>query len=702
MPIARRLAPAAAPAPAVVALDFETHLFAPGDMAPRIVCLSAAWPNGWPTVEGHEGARQRFVTLLENGSHMVWHNAAYDMACALYNWPDLAPRIFAAYREGRIHCTRVREMLLDIARLGHTKGRSYSLADIVARQTGRELDKTTWRTGYGELDGVPLEQWPTGAVEYAKTDAVEARALYERQAVHEALIPSAAAEAFAAFCLHLATVRGIYTDSAEVARLRAQVDAELDGALRTLQPTGLIAPVMKGRGSKRAPTGEYKRVVKLAERYAEQLAAERGVSLPRTPTGRVQLTDDSVETLADETLTAFVTLGRAKGLHAEVERLAKGTLLPLHPAYNTPMETGRTSSGGGVSGINIQNRRRAPGYREVFKARAGHALIAVDYSHIELNALAQVCLHHLGYSRLGEAINAGRDPHLVTAASFAGVDYETALARHGERDKQIKSLRDMAKAFNFGLPGGLAEDKFIGFAQATYRVTIAPSRWNVLGGEWRTVRPEDAPTTVKVAALPDDVQRDIERAGAALPPNGGPLRVLTRWLYQHYGMLAVEPGTFGDLQIGWFRAYPEIRDYFKFVRDLPSTPDGLRVTQLYSNRIRSACSYCAACNSHFQGLAADGAKRAITLLTEEMWTARRSPLYRSNVVAFVHDEIIAEIPLDRLHDAADRMATVMVDGMNHYLPDVPCKVSPPVAMLNWSKAAERTLDVAGRLTPWTP
>jgi DNA polymerase I-like protein with 3'-5' exonuclease and polymerase domains len=66
----------------------------------------------------------------------------------------------------------------------------------------------------------------------------------------------------------------------------------------------------------------------------------------------------------------------------------------------------------------------------------------------------------------------------------------------------------------------------------------------------------------------------------------------------------------------------------------------------------------------------------------------------------VHDEIIAEVPEDRAHEAAHRIAEVMVETMNLYTPDVPARAEPAL-MRRWYKAAD-PVYVDGRLVPWEP
>ena len=64
-----------------------------------------------------------------------------------------------------------------------------------------------------------------------------------------------------------------------------------------------------------------------------------------------------------------------------------------------------------------------------------------------------------------------------------------------------------------------------------------------------------------------------------------------------------------------------------------------------------------------------------------------------------HDEIIAEVPEHRAHEAAERLAAVMHDTAAANCPDVPIVVEPAL-MRRWYKGAKTTRDGAGRLVVW--
>lgn len=168
-----------------------------------------------------------------------------------------------------------------------------------------------------------------------------------------------------------------------------------------------------------------------------------------------------------------------------------------------------------------------------------------------------------------------------------------------------------------------------------------------------------------------------------------------------YGV-TITPEQAKRLKQQFVTAYPELELYFRYVASLPGLDFGeARIEQHVSKRIRGGLSYTEACNSMFQGLAADGAKAALFNASYECYADESSDLYGSRIFTFVHDEIIAEVPEDFAHEAAQRLTQVMVDSMSKFIPDVPITASP-VLMKRWSKDAEAVYDANGRLVVWSP
>ncbi len=89
-------------------------------------------------------------------------------------------------------------------------------------------------------------------------------------------------------------------------------------------------------------------------------------------------------------------------------------------------------------------------------------------------------------------------------------------------------------------------------------------------------------------------------------------------------------------------------------------------------------SFNAALNIPVQGTAAEGFKLAMRALH------RRLPELGARGVLIVHDEYIAEVPVERAEDAQRCIVETMRDEMRRVLPDVPVVVDAKIAA-NWSE-----------------
>jgi DNA polymerase I-like protein with 3'-5' exonuclease and polymerase domains len=318
-----------------------------------------------------------------------------------------------------------------------------------------------------------------------------------------------------------------------------------------------------------------------------------------------------------------------KLLSTYVPALEGGVNHPINAFFRPLVETGRVS----CRRPNLMNLPRFPGVRECFVPREGYVFCTVDYDTLELCTLAQCCIWLVGQSELGEAINAGLDPHLDFAANMMGIEYEHAKELKAAQDEEVKHYRQLAKVANFGLPGGLGAKKFVKFAAG------------------------------------QDVFITLEEATA----------LKNQWLHQ----------------------WPEMHKYFGAINRLVGHTGEGTLVQFVSNRVRGGVTYTAACNSYFQGLAADGAKEANFRIQKECYIDTASVLFGSRMSCFVHDETILEHPIEDAHIRADRQADVMCEAMQTFVPDIKIKASPAL-MFKWYKDAEGVYDAKGKLIPWEP
>ncbi len=144
-----------------------------------------------------------------------------------------------------------------------------------------------------------------------------------------------------------------------------------------------------------------------------QWCGEHGFDMRETPSGKPELSADACAEIGDPILELYAEYSQlTKVASNDLVFLERGTREPIHCRYNVLLETGRTSS----SSPNLQNLRRLPGIREAFVPPPGHSFVIADFGGLELATLAEACIALVGYSRLAEALNAGREPHLEVAA----------------------------------------------------------------------------------------------------------------------------------------------------------------------------------------------------------------------------------------------------------------------------------------------
>ncbi len=274
--------------------------------------------------------------------------------------------------------------------------------------------------------------------------------------------------------------------------LRALDIVREDGSKDTKLAKGIMFDVM-GDMCKLTKTG-VKEAAKLIKKTGATEAQAHAAMVKHNAHKYVSTDRESCEASGDERMLQYcnyVSIDKIRGtyvtkLWAGADHTDGTPSRPIHPNFEVLMATGRTS----CSAPNVQNPPRAPGVRECFIPRPGWVYINCDFDLAELRSLAQVCLSRIGYSKLADALNAGYDPHLSVAAQIMGITYDEAKMRRQAGDKLVKEMRTLAKAANFGFPGGLGPAAFIAFARGSYKVILTMEQATKLRKDWRAAWPE--------------------------------------------------------------------------------------------------------------------------------------------------------------------------------------------------------------------
>ena len=148
----------------------------------------------------------------------------------------------------------------------------------------------------------------------------------------------------------------------------------------------------------------------------------------------------------------------------------------------------------------------------------------------------------------------------------------------------------------------------------------------------------------------------------------------------------------------WRQVYPEMPMAMNWVNSQIDpqygSPDLFCYETQGYNRFRAATTYCAAANGKFmQSLSSDGAKRAVCWLARAAseglpWDSPFALLSDSINLAFIHDETLTAHPDDELMtERCLLQSQLMVEAMQISMPDVMIEAEPAV-MRRWIKAAE--------------
>lgn len=661
-----------------VALDVETHLIAPGCVAPRLVCVSVYSGDGdvalYDRIEGMAVAR----ALLEDPDvTIIGHHIFFDLCVLAAEDETLLSLIFDEIDAGRVRDTKLRQQIIDNAEgklkfvfndeTGEYNRVDYSLFTLVKRHLGRDvkhlkIGPDIWRLRYNELDGVPIPQWPPEASSYAIADAVDTFDIFMLQQAYcepHGLPGGLVAEITqvqAAWALYLTGAWGVRTDGDAVAKLKAEVTEEYQAALATAQRHGFIRKGIKESRNTKA----IKEAVQAwyAEHEKPMKWTTGGKSgQPQIGMDREQLTEIECSGCGFDfrgcscgvdvdgvhrglwAVAEVVRLGKL--LSTYISALERGVKIPLNPTYNAIIETFRTSCSQGMKiqgvpmGCNLQNPPRKSGVRECFRPRPSTTFCFCDYDTLEMRTLAQTCIELFGYSHIADAIREGRDLHVAIAAELLGMTYEEAEEKYIAGDKIVAENRQVAKPANYGMAGGMAAETFIAYAKGQGTI----------------------------------VSRKTAR----------------------------------QLHAAFRSTWREMNDYFAFISSLIG--DGNRVQAITfprSGLMRGDVTYTAAANGFFQHRAAMGAKDALYQVVRECYIVQDSPLFGCRSWLFAHDEIGIEIPYTgrRASDAALRLQQVMIDRMSWWCPDVPIGATACMTR-RWYKGAKAVFD-GGIMVPSRP
>jgi DNA polymerase I-like protein with 3'-5' exonuclease and polymerase domains len=709
----------------VVALDTETYLIGPEAISPKVVCVSLANREDASTVDSDLLAAHRWETLhilkslLTNDEvALVGHNMAYDLCCIRETWPELTMLIWDKLAKGLVTDTMIREKLLNLSQYGdiefiplpdgQTKRLLYNLNALGSKYLG--IDRSDekegddiWRLRYNELDGKEIEDYPEEARTYAIDDAIETLLVYEAQDKRctadrgPGSMNTHTFQTAIDYALRRMTGNGVRIDREKRDALQAELDEQLceenqpllikSGILRPAVPSrphsnqkkklkamfpdmedlasvdwAPIREELEEQGIRFTKPKKASRDTTILASVIEAVCEEHGIEVRKTASGKTASDGAFLKEIAH--LDPILQEYQAR---MELARLA-GTELPrldaerVHPNFDILKETGRTSSYGNSKNrpalypsTNIQ--QVDPRARGVFIPDPGCVFASVDYSSLELVSTAQKTYSLFGYSVHRDKVLAGCDLH-----AFLGSQLAFALdPGFGDACADCTTADEVYEKFIAKKNGTDEEQDFF----EHWRKFAKPTGLGYPGGL-------GAKTFITYAAGIYDVH--------------------------------VDQDTAERLKEIWLATYPEMVDYFDWINKHcvdPEDPDAY----CYETPLgmwRAKATYCAAANGAcMQSPSAEGAK----LATFRLMRACDDPedlLHGCKGWAFIHDEVMVQIPEDRFMSArAERVGAILEGAMGAVFPDVPIEAEPAL-MRRWDKKAKTEYDSNKNLVVWEP
>lgn len=413
-------------------LDTETELIKHDGHIPRLV-LSSAYCKGKEIYLIKNDDISRFLEQHKSCT-LVFHNAAFDLkVLTQHTGFDFHAQIM----KDKILDTAILYRLVSLADRGLEAFR-YSLDHCVKQMYQVELPKDDdIRLTFGQYlannNSVDYDEISKAHLEYAGLDPVATMKVYEK--IQKKITKEIPTSNRCGHQIHLMgdialdRIRnyGIGVDLEYVNNLRAGWDGQMDAIGKVLASYGLVRG-LKGFQSK------YEEIMEFLE-----------IDLPKSPkTGKLSM---KAEDLAPhrqqpfvDALLSFLELEKLKAFLNEL------TASRVYPRYGSIKKTGRTS----CSKPNIQNPPKKGGVREAFVPKPGHKFIDIDYSSIELYALAQTLKNFFGHSVLFDKLSRGEDVHIYAASQI----FDKTEAEVTPEERQI------AKICNYGLAANMSPETF--------------------------------------------------------------------------------------------------------------------------------------------------------------------------------------------------------------------------------------------------
>lgn len=747
-----------------LAFDFETYAFIAGVQLPPPVCMSFAFiegPDGGPYSIGEHAVVlwREGLELLAQALREAWllvgANPSFDGLVSVYAHHD--PEAFVAQwawalKQGRVTDVLLRQKLLDGAWDHYYK--SYSL-NTVATRWDMPLDKANkWRIRFGELDGMPVSQYPEAAYRYSLEDALATAHVWIKQEQQRLVgspyfpgrdpLANQYDQTRYTFPITDLASYGLRANARSVSRFKADETRRMLQLRDTLELNGLVVR-------------EYKRDVAAVDQYAESI----GAPLPRTKGGNPSTSRKALIGPGDP------LLAKAHAWREHAPELAEHGLCSCK--FKAPDAPARERIAAGFAAQGQEPPMSTPGKKTRKETPEGYAArlakfvprVKTDADACERAEHCQACTDGIDHecmrvmpryseyngivSLLGSPMSllekAAREPWhayynsmVSTGRTATGTDEESDKKGNAQNPRRKPGVRECQEPrgrivtlngadIDFEEAWAFIEADFSAVELHTFsQICYWLQGWSELGrklnagidvhGEVCADIMGETYDQVMYWKEHDEARLgDNRTAGKAinfLRKGAGGAGAFERAAWNQYGVDTTKiPGgarrlvglhdartpEFGQVYSPWCKSHARNPGRRDSKYDIVIGLPG-------SPRLCAGRFFTDAHNYPFQGLASDVAKEAMWDVWEAKWglseMGRADPLYQCGMVLFVHDSLTCEVRESRALVGGERLGELMYRASVRVLPNCPSKAEP-CAQRQLSKKAKPITDDAGRL-----
>ena len=201
------------------------------------------------------------------------------------------------------------------------------------------------------------------------------------------------------------------------------------------------------------------------QRHLQEVLDDDAIHLwPRTASGK--LTTRRQQLQLNSGVPGIAELMRVRSLEKLITSFGESLLEKIHPVtgrlHASFLIAGASTGRFSARSPNLQQmpKRTEKGFRRIFAAPSGQVVMALDYSQIELRAVAELISEWRGTnSILRQHFSAGLDAHVATAMVMTG---------KADPADVTPEERELAKPCNFGLLYRMGNNGFFNYLRANF------------------------------------------------------------------------------------------------------------------------------------------------------------------------------------------------------------------------------------------